>query len=344
MFPSATLPLQSLIETCRRLRHSLAAGLLLGDVFRQLGERGPGPVRPAAARIADVLRRGGSLEDALRREPAFPPLFVSLATVGERTGHLPEVLAELEKFFELQLQLRRRFLAQVTWPAFQFVAAVFVVAALLWVVGFVARMSGGLPLDPLGLGLTGGGGALLFLFLVFGSLGALAGAYLLAARSLRHRAAADALLLRVPALGPCLQAFALARFSLGLRLTLEAGMPIADALALALEATGNAAFAEAAPAVTDVVRRGDELVTALATDGLFPEEYREAIAVGEQSGRLPQVLHKQAEVYDEEAGRRLAILAGTASYAVWIAVGAFIILLIFRIFSSYLNVLNQFNP
>jgi type II secretory pathway component PulF len=138
-----------------------------------------------------------------------------------------------------------------------------------------------------------------------------------------------------------LQAFALARFCLGLRLTLEAGMPITDALKLALQASANAAFIDTTPTVVDVIRRGDDLTTVLGDPRFFPAEFRDAVAVGEQSGRLTEVLRQQAAWYEEEAGRRLAILAGAASYGVWIAVGLFIIILIFRIFSSYLDVLNQ---
>jgi type IV pilus assembly protein PilC len=97
MLFSSRIPLSSLIELCRALRHNLSAGLRLVDVFRQQAKRGPARVRPVAERITQELERGGDLEGALEREKAaFPPLFLGLASVAEQTGNLPEVFRELE--------------------------------------------------------------------------------------------------------------------------------------------------------------------------------------------------------------------------------------------------------
>src|SRR5690349_12912756 len=103
MLFSSRLSLSSLIELCRVLRHYLASGLSLRDVFLQQAQKGPGALRPIAGRIAQELERGTSLEDALKPEAAaFPPLFLALAGVGEQTGMLPEVFGELEKYFTRQ--------------------------------------------------------------------------------------------------------------------------------------------------------------------------------------------------------------------------------------------------
>src|SRR5262245_44526438 len=119
---TAALPLSALVELCRSLRHYLGAGLSLVDVFRQQAKRGPAPVRGVADRIAKDLEQGHDLERALKKQKtAFPPLFLSLASVGEASGNLPEVFAELEKYYRLQQQLRRQFWGQIAWPLIQFV-------------------------------------------------------------------------------------------------------------------------------------------------------------------------------------------------------------------------------
>jgi type IV pilus assembly protein PilC len=256
---------------------------------------------------------------------------------------LAEVFGELERYFRRQQKLKRDFLARITWPAVQFVLAVFVLAGLIWVMGFLASRSGpgGKPFDPLGLGLFGTSGALIFLGVVWGTIGAVAGLYFLLTRALRQKAGVDSFLLGLPALGPCLRALALGRFCLSLRLTTETGMPIDRALALSLKGTGNAAFAEGSKHVKKGVREGEELTLALARTRLFPEDFLHVIGVGEESGRLDEVLRQQAEHYHEEAGRRLAVLTSLAGYGVWALVGLFIIIAIFRIFGSYLDILNS---
>src|SRR5438105_9455890 len=111
------LSLTGLISLCRALRHNLGAGLTLRDVFRQQGERGIAEVRPLAQRLRATIDQGDSLEVALQKEQAaFPPLFLAMASVGEETGHLPEIFGELEKYYTLQQSLRRQFRSRSLMP------------------------------------------------------------------------------------------------------------------------------------------------------------------------------------------------------------------------------------
>jgi type IV pilus assembly protein PilC len=339
---SSRLSLSVLIELCRVLRHYLGAGLALPDVFRQQEKRGPAAVRPVAGRIARVLEDGDSLEDALKPEtPYFPPLFISLASVGERTGNLPEVFAELERFYLRQQQLKRSFLARITWPVTQFVLAVFVLALVIFIMGQLSPVTpGGKPFDPVGLGLFGASGALTFIVAVFGSIAALFGLYWFVSRTFGGRVKTHRLLLNVPALGPCLQALALGRFCLALQLTTEAGMSIRKALRLSLRATSNAAFEDAAPRVEEVIEGGDDVTLALQSTGLFPEEFERILAVAEESGTLAEVMKHQGDHYADEASRRLAALTSVAGYGVYALTGLFIVIFIFRMYGRYLNLLS----
>lgn len=326
---STRIPLQSLIELCRVLRHSLGAGMTLVTVFRQQAERGSAGVRPLAQRITQALQRGDRLQDALAHESArFPPLFLALAKVGEETGHLPEMFGELEKYYRTQHLLHRRLRAQTLLPIVQFVLAVFVVAVLICVLGILAE-SRGQP-APSVFGLRGAGGALVFLAIHLGILVlVLVGLAVLARLQLKRWL--DALLLRVPVLGPCLEALALARFALALRLTLETGMPIAHALRLSLEATGNAAFLAVTDDVLRSVRAGDDLTTALSKRGRFPFTFLQMVAVAEEGGRVPDMMQHQAAYYHEEAGRRLKGLFRTASFVIWLIYAVFMVIMILRL-------------
>jgi type IV pilus assembly protein PilC len=346
MLWSSRLSLAVLIELCRSLRHTLNAGLSLPDVFRQQAQRGPTSLRPIAERVSVRLAAGDSLGDALRQESAaFPPLFLSLVEVGEQTGMLPEVFHELERYYERQQQLWKRFLSLIAWPVFEFVAAILVVAALIFFLGVLpsAPMGNGQRWDPLGLGLSGASGAAWFLGAVAGFFLVLGGVWLFLARSSRQSAGLDRLLLGVPALGPCLQALALARFCLALRLTTETAMPIGRAVRLSLRATGNNAFSAVQGDVKQSLQAGDDLTRTLGQTGLFPAEFQRILAVAEESGRLGEVLQQQGEYHHEEASRRLAFLTALAGYGIWAAIGILIIVVIFRLFGAYLSLLDSFS-
>lgn len=333
---SATLPLSSLIDLCRVLRHQLGAGLTLRDVFRKQAERGPRALRPVARNICTALESGDGLRAALEKErDAFPPLFLSLAAVGEETGQLPEVFTELEKYFTLQQKLRRQLRSQSMLPIIQLILAFFVIAILIYVLGAIGQARGGQA--PAILGHKGGAGSLVFLGLSFGSIFLALVLYTVLTRALHQKPAVDALLLRLPAIGPCLEALVLGRFAMSLHVTLDAGMPIVPAMRLSLEATGNAAYASRANVITRAIKNGEDLTLAMTHGHIFPDQFINMVASGEEGGRVPEIMRHQAGYYFEEASRRLTTLTRLATLGVWLIYAVFMVIAIFKIASIYLG-------
>jgi type IV pilus assembly protein PilC len=320
---------------CRAIRHGHAAGLTLIRVFEMQARNGPAMLRDKAERIIRRLESGDSLEESLTAEgPNLPELFVSLAAVGERSGRIPEVFGQLEEYYRLQGQMRREFRAQAAWPIIQFVGAVVVIALTIFLLGILAP-AGEEPSAPIGFGLTGTFGAILFLAIVGAFVIGVVLAIKLATKTVAKQAGFEAWLLRVPVIGPCVQAAAMSRFCLSLQLTLDSSMSTPKALRLSLKATNNSAFEAQADGIAKRVKKGDELGKALGMNPVFPIEFLAAITVGEESGQIPEVMAKQAEYYREETVRRMRTLTRMSAWGVYILVGIFIIVAIFRIFSVY---------
>jgi type II secretory pathway component PulF len=320
------VPLTALLTFCRAMRHGLAAGLSLVDVFRQQSVRGPLPVRPVAGRVRDRLEQGESLEDALQPERGrLPPLLFDLASVGENTGRLPEVFEELERYFELQLSLRRQFFSAIAWPAFELVGAFVVITLLMMILPLLTP-----GYDPLGFG-TGMTGILRFWACIALFFGLLIAAYYVVTRVLGQAERVHRIVLRVPALGPTVEALALLRFCMAVHATWEAGLKVKPALRSSLRATGNPAFEAQASKIGPGVKRGDDVATILARCSVFPADFIDIVANAEEAGRLPEVMSQQTNVYRQEAERRLKILTRAAAWGVYLAIGMFIIFLIFRI-------------
>jgi type IV pilus assembly protein PilC len=300
-----------------------------------LTTNGPPRLRPVAAQISKELKAGWSLQDSIAKQSsAFPPIFLALVTVGEESGNLPEVLTELEKYYNVQQKLRREFIDQITWPVVQFCMAVFVIAGLIWVLDFVSKLnpSAEASKDPLGMGLIGARGAVIFLSVIFGGVASLVLLFMLIKRLLSRRAIVEKVLLRLPIFGPCLRAIALTRFCVALHLMLETSLSVRKTLRLALVATDNLAFTSAQGAVEGALVRGETITSALSSAKVFPSHFLGVVAVAEESGRLPEVLRNQAEEYDEEARRRLGVVNKIFSYAIWFGIATFLAFSIFRVF------------
>lgn len=340
MFFSRQIRPAALIALCRALRHNLAAGLSLVKVFRQQAERGAPGVRPLAGRVLEELEKGNSLTDALAGEKrVLPPLLLSLVSVGEETGHLAEIFGELENYFALQDALRKQFRSQSMMPVIQLCLAFLILAGLIFILGMIATSRNSTPIALFGL--SGPIGAVLFLIFSFGSLGLLWLGYLSLGKIVRQRPAVDAFLLRLPAIGPCLEALVLGRFTMAMHVTMDSGMPIARALKLSLLATGNAAFTAQTDTITQAVKMGEPVTEALTRSRLFSVDFLSLVAVGEEGGRLPELMKQQSSYYHEEAARRLTIVTRLASLLVWLVYAGFMIWAIFNVAHVYLGALGM---
>ncbi|GIW78546.1 MAG: hypothetical protein KatS3mg105_0353 [Gemmatales bacterium] len=332
-----------LVDLCRAIRHGVDAGMMLSAVFRQQARRGPLTLRPVCQRLAEKLERGQDLNSALiDEEGVFPPLFVNLLSVGEKSGHLPEVCQSLEDYYRDQLRLRRQFLSQITLPVVQLILAVLVIAALIFVLGLIADSNQMAPLDPLGLGLTGTKGALLFLLLTFGAVVVLAVGYRFVRRYFSKRANVDAFLLQLPFVGPFFESLALARFCLSMNLLLETAAPLHEAVKASMIATDNTAFMADASIVAAGVRSGRRLAASLEKSDLFPDEFRSMVEVAEEAGQLPEMFRRLFKKHEELASHRLAILTRLAGFAVWLITAILIVVAIIRIYMTmYLQPLQR---
>ncbi|MGF1578660.1 MAG: type II secretion system F family protein [Gemmataceae bacterium] len=330
------VPLNQLIVLCHTVRHGTDVGIPTVRVWSQLASQNPSPLKGVADRVALKLQKGNSLKSALEVESGLPNLFISLASVGEQTGSLPEILRLLQEYYEGQRKRWRQFRAQITPVAIQFVLAVFIVAFVIWILGVL----GSRPGSPGGLlGLSGFGGALTFVGLVFGGLALLYFAVRQVGLFLSQKTGFASFCLRLPIIGPCLLALALTRFTFALQLTLDSGMSIRKAVRLSLQATDNIAFQTYSKRVAESLKSGEDLTQSLGLVREFPSEFLNIVAVGEQSGRVPEIMAKQAAYYQEESERKLKAVAQLCAGLVWILYAAFMIAMIFRIANVYFSAL-----
>lgn len=333
-------PLPALILWCRALRHGLDIGLSPVRIFKQQAKSGPAVFRPLAEGMAKRLEDGDSLSDALKPEAwRFPLLFVELVAVGEQAGRLPSVFAELEKHYEEVQSARRQFLTSLVWPGIMYLGAIGVLTLLILVLGSL-----GTKLDPLGLGLTGTSGAFWFFAYAMMFTAFVVGSAFIVVRTPNAMAKAEALALKLPGLAPIARSFALHRFSMAAHMTIEAGLRADRVLKSSLRATANKAYQQEGDRAAKLCRKGQEIVEALQQLGphLFPEEFVQAVAIGEESGRLAEVLHKEAEIYREASIRGMKILTRIVSGLVYAIIAILVIVSIFRVVqTAYIDPVNQ---
>lgn len=338
------LSLKQLSMVCRSLGTTLHAGVPILKAVSLAGGKSSQPaLRDAMADIENQIKEGNQLSTAMEAQDGlFPDLTVDMIRVAEHTGMLPEVFRSLAEHYENNLRLKKDFYGQIAWPVLQFGAAIGIVAFLIFILGIIG--SGAAQLDPLGFGLFGAKGALVWLSGWAILLTSAYVAYRVLAASKNGMAAVYGAMMRLPVIGTCMESFAVARFSWAFHLTQEAGMPIDQSLRASLKATANGAFIAASDGVVRSVESGDSLTEALAQSELFSNDFIQMVSVGETTGTVPETLNRLSPQFEDQARRSLRTLAAAAGWAVWCAVAIFIIFLIFRIMFWYVNLLDSNMP
>jgi type IV pilus assembly protein PilC len=143
---------------------------------------------------------------------------------------------------------------------------------------------------------------------LLGAIIALFAGYKFASRSTGGRAIIDRCKLHVPLFGDLIRKTAISRFSRTLGTLVTSGVPILQALNITRDTTGNAVIARAISQVHDRVKEGESIVQPLEASGVFPPMVVSMVDVGEETGQLPEMLLKIAEVFDDEVDNSVAAL------------------------------------
>lgn len=344
MLFSPRMRVKSLAQLCHRLASSTNAGIEDRKIWAHEAERGSSTERAAATQIRDRLAAGDSIADAL---PAtgdyYPMLFRQMVEVGETTGRLGEIYKRLARHYDRTLAANRAFLGRLVWPMMQLGIALFVIGLLIYILGIlpVNQTTAGIQYDSLGWGLVGTPGLIKYvnMLIVVGVIMALLVQSL--RRGLAWTRAMQRQLTQLPVIGGAFRTLAIAKFTWALQLVLDTPMDVRKAISLAFDATGNDYFTRHKSEVVNRIERGQSITQSLAATGIFPGELLDSIAIGEESGRLVETMEREAREYEERASMALAIIAQFAGYVIWLLVAVFLVVMIVRMYSSYIDTIKS---
>ena len=337
----ARIGLQPLARMLHRVGTSIHAGVDLRGIWDKETLRGTPGYRQQAATVRDRVAAGDSLAEAFCAcGDYFPSLVRDLTEVGEKTGRLDEVLLGLSQHYDHLISLRRMFLFGIAWPSLQLIMALGVIGLLIYVLGIIGTTAGGEPIDILGFGLVGGRGLAIYVVLVAMVFGTGALGVLALLRGWFGPAPLQ-LAMQIPVIGGYLRTSALSRFAWTLSLTLDSGLDARRAMRLSLRSTQNPFYQAAIGDVDQSLLQGREFHESLRATGKFPEEFLDSLESAEIAGTPGETMGRLAEDYRSRAATAAGGLTMAATIGVWVTVGAFIVLMIFRLAMFYLGTLNE---
>ena len=257
--------------------------------------------------LLQSVREGQSLSRALGTFPTvFSEFCLSIIQVGERSGTLPQTLEYLAAELKKKQALKAKIIGAFIYPAVITCATLGITAFLMLylfpkIMPIFKSLHATLPLSTRVVM-----GASTFLqhyglMVVIGALLVAAGVTLALKRSRSAHAVFDRAILRVPLVGGVLQFYHVSNTSRTLGLLLTSGVSLPEAVCITADATPNLAYKRALEAVGEAVVRGEQISSHLKNKrAYFPPMLCHMVAVGEQSGTLPETLLYMADLYDNE--------------------------------------------
>jgi len=324
------VPRKKVTAFTRELAALIGAGIPIPQALDGLShEEENRALQSIVTKMAESVRKGQALSAAMEEHPAvFNKLYVSMIRVGEEAGALQRVLNDLAELLEREDEVRSEVITAVSYPLFVLGFGIVTVILLMTVVlprlfTMLQEMLKVLPLPTIILLRISGffhhyWWAILIL-VIGGTLG-----IRWYQRTPQGALQIDRVKLAIPILGSVFLASALGRFARTLGTLVKSGVSLLPSLKIVESTIGNLVLAQSVAQVAEEARGGDSLAAPLRKLGVFPGTIIQMISVGEESGKLDDMLLKVAEIQEREMRAKTKTLISLLAPALILVVGAMV--------------------
>lgn len=311
---------KNLMIFTRQLATLIDSGLPLLRSLTVLEKQEPNVVlRATVSALAENVQGGSTFSESLAQHPKiFNKLYVNMVKAGELGGVLEIVLNRLAEYQEKAQKLKNKIVSAMVYPVIvMFIAVAILVFLMIFIVPKFKEMFAGTGSDlPLISQIVFGMSEFMlsrpyvvpnvvFIFIVVGVGIVLFNVW---GRTTGGRNIIDNMKLKMPILGDIQRKSAVSRFSRTLGTLVTSGVPILQALNITRDTAGNVVISRAIEKVHEAVKEGETIVTPLQASGVFPNMVISMVDVGEETGQLPEMLLKVADVYDDEVDNAVTAL------------------------------------
>jgi general secretion pathway protein F len=325
----------------------LAAGLPLDRSLSILAELSDSAEMKRVTRdVLQSVQRGKSLAEALGAHPkVFEPLYVNMVKAGEIGGVLDQVLLRLTDYLERADELRQEVKSAMFYPAILLFTSFGSVTILLTYVlpKFAAIFTQSGQVMPFSTRLLMGTSDLMRMYWWVGLLvgGAATLGVMHYVRTPAGRLQWDRLKLRLILLGDLTKKVAVARFARTLGTLLKSGVPMLQALEIVREVAGNVVLAQSIEEVKVGVRGGSGVAAPLSHSTVFPPLALQMISVGEETGRLDEMLVQVAEYFDKDVRQQIKRLTALLEPVLLLVGGVVVAFVVLSMFSAIFSINNM---
>jgi MSHA biogenesis protein MshG len=283
------------------------------------------------------LESGRDLSSSLARHPSlFSPLYISMVKVGEETGRLEESFFRISEYLAREKETRERIKAALRYPIFVMVAIVVAIAIInIWVIpaftGLFSKAGVTLPWQTRLLMATSEIFVQWWPVMLAGLIGSIIAARVYV-QTENGRYQWDHYKLKIPIVGDILYRATLARFARSFSMGLKSGVPLIQALTVVSRSVDNEYISDKILGMRSGIERGESLTRTAGLTKMFTPLVIQMLSVGEETGKVDDMMVEVAEYYDREVDYDIKNLSSMIEPILIIAIGIMVLILALGVF------------
>ena len=334
----------------RQLAILLSAGLPLIRSLRTLEKQAANPaVRVVLSRTADTVEGGATFAEALSQNPkSFDKLYLNMVRAGEASGAMEIILDRLAGFMEKAARIAGKVKSAMIYPiVILSISILAVVGLMIFIVPNFSKIFRDLlgPSEPLP-GIT----ELLIAtsetmmtrwYYYIGGVFGIVIFFVILVKIPAGKWAMDWVKYKMPLFGPIVSKTAVSRFARTLGTLMSSGVPVLNALAIVKETSGNEVVATAIQKVHDAVKEGEGIAAPLSKTQVFEEMVVSMVEVGEETGKLPDMLTKIADTYEEEVDNSVSALTSLIEPLMIVGLAGIVGTIVLALFAPLVKIIEK---
>ncbi len=307
---------KDLTVVTRQLAILLGAGLPLIRSLRTLEKQSQNPaVQGVLGKTCEIVEGGATFAEALSQSPkSFDKLYLNMVRAGEASGAMEVILDRLANFMESAARIAGKVKSAMVYPCVILgIAVLALVGLMIFIVPNFSKIFDDLlegePLPGITQFLINTSDTMMnqWYYYIIGIVSIVI-IYKITVKIPAGKYAVDYAKYNMPLFGPIISKTAISRFSRTLGTLMSSGVPVLSALSIVKDTSGNETVANAVQKVYDAVKEGEGIATPLGKTKIFPEMVISMVEVGEETGKLPEMLDKIADTYEEEVNNAVGAL------------------------------------